>query len=284
MALSSLLSWTKRPANTLREFDATAIAASDLRSQLLSNGAVLIRRAVSDEVISPLADEVERMIDHFDEIPPEVIRREMQSEDAYRRSVWAQILNSGVHYNYDLVVFSKGRHSLFDAARKSNLIDLLRDAWPGHQILENPITNVRRVFPKERGGYSDTPLKPHVDAMFHQHDQLGVNFWLPLTTAGADRPGLAIVPLGVEETKNYLEYSSAGYESREGDFAAMNHFRHEKLDVEKMRKARLNFVTPQINPGDVLAFTNFTIHATHVDKGMDSPRTSIECRMLIAPS
>jgi len=39
----------------------------------------------------------------------------------------------------------------------------------------------------------------------HQHDQLGVNFWLPLTTAGANRPGLAIVPLGVEETKNYLK-------------------------------------------------------------------------------
>jgi len=64
----------------------------------------------------------------------------------------------------------------------------------------------------------------------------------------------------------------------------MNHFRPEKLDVEKMRKARLNFVTPQMNPRDVLAFTNFTIHATHIDKGMNSPRTSIECRMLIAPS
>lgn len=92
------------------------------------------------------------------------------------------------------------------------------------------------------------------------------------------------MPPGVEETRDYLEYSSAGYKSREGEFASMSHFRHGKLDFEKMRKARLNFVAPHMNPGDALAFTNFTIHATHVDKGMNGPRTSIECRLLIEPS
>jgi hypothetical protein len=117
--------------------------------------------------------------------------------------------------------------------------------------------------------------------MFHQHDILCVNFWLPLTTAGKDRPGIAIVPMGVEESKSYLEYSANGYEPRELDFAYMHHFRHEKLEPAKLQEAGLHFIIPHMNPGDALAFTNFTIHATYVDEGMVHPRTSIEGRMLI---
>jgi len=281
MNLNSVIRWVSGSSGALPEFDANAVTASELRSQLLSKGAVLIRHAVPNDIILPIAAEIERMLDHFDKIPAEVIQHEMRSEDSYRRSVWAQILNDGVHYNYDLVVFSEGRHSLFDPVRKSVLKDLIRGAWPDRKILENPITNVRRLFPKAPAGYSDTPLKAHVDAMFHQHDILGVNFWLPLTTAGKERPGLSVIPLGVEETKSYLAYSSKGYEAREGDLANMSHFKHENLDVDKLRDARLNFVAPHMNPGDTLAFTNFTIHATYVHDAMILPRSSIEARMLI---
>jgi hypothetical protein len=270
-----------RASNALLEIEAKEISPLEFRTRMLSHGAVFLRHAVPDDVILPLAEEIERMIDHFDGIPAEVIRREMQSDDAYRRSVWSQVLRNGVHYNYDLVVFSRGRHSLYDPIRKSLLANLLRDGWSGHQIVENSVTNVRRVFPANATGYSDTPLKSHVDAMFHQHDALGINFWLPLTTAGKDRPGLAVVPMGIEESKRYLEYSAHGHEPRDGDFAAMHHFRHEKLEPEKLQAAGLNFVIPHMNPGDTLAFTNFTIHATYVDEGMAHPRTSIEGRMLI---
>jgi hypothetical protein len=250
---------------------------------MLSKGTVLLRNAVPDDVISPIAEEVERMLDHFDEIPADVIRREMDSEDSYRRSVWSQILSDGVHYNYDFVVFSKGRHSLYDPVRKSLLYRLIAEGWPQQKIVENPITNVRRVFAGDATGYADKPLSAHVDAMFHQHDTLGINFWLPLTTAGTDRPGIAVVPLGVEETKQYLEFNPKGYEQRDGDFGSMRHFRSEKLAADKLQRAGLHFAMPHMKPGDALAFTNFTIHATHVTEAMTHPRTSIEGRMLIEP-
>ena len=250
---------------------------------MLSAGVILLRGAVSDEIILPIAEEIERMMDHFDGIPAEVLQREMESEDAYRRSILSQILKSGVHYNYDLVVFSRGRHSLYDPIRKSLLAGLMAEAWPDQKIRENPITNVRRVFPKNSSGYSDMPLTAHVDAMFHEHDKLGINFWLPLTSAGKERPGLALVPMGVEETKIYLEYNAQGYEPREPDIASMNHFRTEKLELESLREAGMKFVKPYMNPGDALAFTNFTIHATYIHEAMTHPRTSIEGRMLVEP-
>lgn len=283
MKLGSLLSWneSRRQDSTLPEYPVDAITANEFRSDLLNKGVVLLRCAVPDEVMLPIAEVIEKMIDYFDGIPADVIRREMESEDSYRRSVWAQILNNGVHYNYDLVVFSQGQHSLYDPVRRSRLIHLMHDAWPKQRIVENPITNVRRMFPKQSTGYSDTPLQSHVDAMFHQHDKLGVNFWLPLTTAGVDRPGISIVPLGVEETKAYLDYSAEGYPEREGDFANMKHFRYEKLEAKKLELAGLNLVVPQMNPGDALAFTNFTIHATYINDRMHEPRTSIEGRILV---
>ena len=262
MNLRSLLDWRRGPADCLLQIDAKAITPSEFRSRMLSAGVILLRGAVSDEIILPIADEIERMMDHFDGIPAEVLQREMESEDAYRRSILLQILKSGVHYNYDLVVFSRGRHSLYDPIRKSLL---------GQAGLRNST------------GYSDMPLTAHVDAMFHGHDRLGINFWLPLTTAGKERPGLALVPMGVEETKIYLEYNAEGYEPREPDFASMNHFRTEKLELESWREAGMTFVKPHMNPGDALAFTNFTIYATYIHEAMTHPRTSIEGRMLVEP-
>jgi hypothetical protein len=269
----------------LPEIDPKAISAGEFRSLIWSSGAVLLRNAVPADIVLPLGEEIGRMLEHFDSIPPTVLEREMQSEDPGRKSIWSEIINDGVHYNYDLVVFSKGRHSLFDPFRKSVLAGLIREAWPNAEIRENPAANVRRIFPKKTAAYADEPLTPHVDAMFHQHDTLGVNFWVPLTTAGTDRPGLAVIPMGVEETKSYLDYSRLGHKRREIDFAFTNHFRHEKLGLDSLRKSGLygQFVSPHLNPGDALAFTNFTIHATYINEIMTLPRTSIECRVLIEP-
>jgi Phytanoyl-CoA dioxygenase (PhyH) len=274
--------------SALVQIDVNAISPGEFRSHMLSAGVILLRNAVSADILSPIAEEVERMMDHFDGIPAAVLQREMQSDvDPGRQSLWSEILHHGVHYNYDLVVFSRGRYSLHDPLRKSPLAELMRSAWPECKIRENHITNVRRVFPKQNieNVYSDQPLTPHVDAMFHQHNSLGVNFWLPLTTAGKDRPGLAVLPMGVEETKAYLQYNPKGYAPRAYDFASMHHFRHEKLELDELKKAGLyeSFAKPQMNPGDALAFTNFTIHATNTDAAMTHPRTSIEGRVLIEP-
>ena len=71
MGLRSLIRWPRSHKSALREFEAAGITAAEFGSQLLSKGAVLIRRAVPDDVILPLGEEIERMIDHFDKIPME---------------------------------------------------------------------------------------------------------------------------------------------------------------------------------------------------------------------
>jgi hypothetical protein len=262
----------------LLEVDLSELDPRDFRERLLQHGTVLIRNAISAEALGPVSLSIAAMLDHYDQIPEDVILRETEFEVPYKKEEWREILVDGVHYNMDLVAFSQGRHSLFEPLRNSRLSSLVREAWPEMEVRENFISNIRRVFSREATGYGDAPLTSHVDAQFHQHELLGINFWTPLTDAGINEPGLAIVPMGVEDTRAFLEYNPEGYERTEHDFSFMHLFRTKKYENEEL-KAR--FVRPQMHPGDVLAFTNFTIHATSLQPHMTKSRTSIEMRVLL---
>jgi hypothetical protein len=61
----------------------------------------------------------------------------------------------------------------------------------------------------------------------------------------------------------------------------MRHFRRKHLQLGKLQAAGLNFIRPHMSLGDIVVFTNFTIHATYVDERMTHPRTGIEGRMPI---
>jgi hypothetical protein len=55
----------------------------------------------------------------------------------------------------------------------------------------------------------------------------------------------------------------------------------KKESVESLnRHGLLEYVwAPEFNKGDILAFTNFTMHATHCLPTMTLPRTSVEVRV-----
>jgi hypothetical protein len=250
---------------------------------IIESGAVLIRSAVPDTILAPLAAEIDAMMDHYSAIPKSVVDRENRYEDRNIAAHWVQRYKHATHYNQDLITFSKGKYSLFDVLRGSGLAALAEKSFPDKLIWENFITNVRRVAPvfseHKRG---DAPLHVHVDAQFHQHNILGINFWTPLSSAGTDRPGIQVLPLGVEQTKEYLDYSEAGHPDITQD-RNQQHFRTERMEPSALQAAGLadKFWAPAMQPGDVLAFTNFTMHASYVKPEMSVPRTSIEARVLL---
>lgn len=63
----------------------------------------------------------------------------------------------------------------------------------------------------------------------------------------------------------------------------MNLFKHRHLTADALTGLGLDaaFVHPMLEPGDVLAFSNYTIHETSVRPGMNRPRTNIEVRVLL---
>jgi hypothetical protein len=265
--------------------DASTVTPAEFRAALIDHGVILLRNAVPPDVIEPLRATAAAMIEHFDSIPRDVIEREILDEDPAVRLWWDQKLAHGLHYNMDIVNFSRGAQSLFDPIRRTSMGELLAAAWPDHKVVENHVSPLHRIFPPgEAPGFNGPPLQMHVDAAFHKCDTLGLNFWTPLTPAGGERPGLAVLPLGVKAAQAYMEFNPDGHDG-EPETANQSKFRNSKALLENLERAGLakDLWRPLLNPGDILVFTNFTIHGTWCEAGMTSPRTSIEARVLLIP-
>jgi hypothetical protein len=127
----------------------------------------------------------------------------------------------------------------------------------------------------------DRPIGFHVDAQFFNDDRLGINFWTPLVACGVEAPGMVVIPMSVADSRKYLEHDRSGHDAVEGDIALMHHFRCCKMASDVMTANRLSERSwaPEFALGDVLAFTNFTIHATHCTPAMTQPRSSLEIRV-----
>jgi len=113
--------------------------------------------------------------------------------------------------------------------------------------------------------FFDAPIDFHVDAQYHFIHQLSINFWTPLTACGKDAPAIKVLLLGVQETKDYLEFDEAGYAPQLGDIDNMRHFRCDKMRFDNLQEHELvKYIwAPEFEKGDILAFTNFTMHAPH---------------------
>ncbi len=87
--------------------------------------------------------------------------------------------------------------------------------------------------------------------------------------------------LGVDQTKEYLEFNPSGYDPEPEDIDNMRYFHCRKEQLAELKANDLSDLvwTPTFEKGDVLAFTNFTMHATHLLPGMTKPRTSVEVRV-----
>src|SRR5262249_21137923 len=148
-------------------------------------------------------------------------------------------------------------------------------------LAESDVANCRRIADGELHQLWDKPVEFHIDAAVFYDDRLSINFWTPLVACGSDAPGLQVVPIGVAETRAYLEHDPIGYPPQWGDFALMHKFRCAKMALPTLDANGLlgRVWAPEFQPGDVLAFTNFTMHSTHYAPTMTRPRLSVEVRV-----
>ena len=171
--------------------------------------------------------------------------------------------------------------SYFDIIRSNGLWDLTARAFPESDITESIAASSRRVTTGELRSFFDRPLDLHVDSQYFYTDRFSINFWTPLTACGKNAPGLTVLLIGVRETRDYLEFNETGYEPGPGDIAHMHKFRCSKMQLEVLQEHELLRYkwSPEFEKGDILAFTNLTMHATHYLPSMTQPRTSIEVRV-----
>ena len=241
------------------------------RNLMLGRGAVMLRGAADPQLLESIDRKLDELFDQLDNLSDE----QLASDDPRIREY---IKRSFVP---DPTFKSVAHMSYFDIIRSSGLWDFTARAFPEANITESVAASSRRVTAGELQSFYDRPLELHVDAQFFYTDKFSINFWTPLSACGTDAPGLTVMLKGVQETKDYLEFNEAGYEPRSGDIAHMRKFRCGKMRMEALQEHELLSYkwSPTFEKGDILAFTNFTMHATHYLPSMTQPRTSIEVRV-----
>ncbi|MFZ3354862.1 MAG: phytanoyl-CoA dioxygenase family protein [Xanthobacteraceae bacterium] len=250
----------------------------EFRDLLVQNGAIMLRGAADTGQIDRIRQKLDDLFAEYSRVSSQDFERHLASDDPVERDFWQQIKLGHI---YDRTFKPSAGLSFFDVIRENGLWDLAARAFPEASPTESVVCNCRRMTVGDLSNFFDKPLDFHVDAQFFSPDHLSVNFWTPLMDCGKDAPGLRIIQLGVQETKNYLEFNGAGYQPKATDIDHMSKFRCEKMTSLRLEENGLmNLMrAPQFKKGDILAFTNFTMHGTYFTSGMTIPRTSIEVRV-----
>ena len=238
----------------------------------------MLRKAVEPLLLKSIQTPLEQSFAQYLNIPPAEFQRHLASQDPVARDFWQQIQ---LGHMFDRTFKPAAGFSFFEIVRSSGLWSFTALAFPESLLEESSVCNCRRITDSDVRQFWDRPIEFHIDAQFFYDEKLSINFWTPLVPCGLLAPGLKVIPIGVHETRTYLEYNPDGYDPGPKDFARMHKFRCSKLEPFLLQKH--GFLSqqwaPQFEVGDILAFTNFTLHATHFTDTMTEPRISVEVRV-----
>jgi hypothetical protein len=127
-----------------------------------------------------------------------------------------------------------------------------------------PLMSCEKLALRRTDPDADFPAVWHQDGAFLGQNTRSVNFWIALTPAGLDRPGIEIMPMVCDRI---LPTGTPG-SLHSWDIAP------DQISTHFGDKASW---TPVFNSGDVLVFDHMNVHRTHQTSGMREVRYALEC-------
>jgi hypothetical protein len=112
---------------------------------------------------------------------------------------------------------------------------------------------VRRMHARGIGTSGD----PHQDARLQNRQDLFLTLWIPLVSSGRDSPGLSLLPIRLN-----------------GYFPA----RHTECRILPADVPDELYVSPSLEPGDVIVHSTFSVHRGYLTADMSTVRSSIDVR------
>ena len=173
--------------------------------------------------------------------------------------------------------FSDGAASFYDLLSDPAFRRLMTRAFPETGFHKSVVTLCRRVAPGELVHGWGRPTIFHIDLRYHQETLFALNFWTPFDPAGATyrSPGIEIVDMGLNDVAAWLEFTPSD-DNISGVFNA-DRFEFERF-VAAHGTDRIS--RPDMVPGDVLVFSNFALHRTHIPPDATQSRSSAEIRFV----
>jgi len=263
------------------EIHASKLTPKHFASTLRNYGAILIRGAGDPRLLEEIRERCVGWLKQYEHMSEEELTYRAKEGPEAERSFWWHV-RLGHVYDYRLKEAGGEYMPFHEVLRRSGMEKMTQLAFPEYQFSRSKVTNARRVNSIRPGRiFSDAPISFHVDAQYHFEKAFSINFWAPMVHCGIDAPSLEVILSPIEETKRFLDYKPEGHPPREKDYANMHKFLTHKATPEIIAEhyGKDAFYAPVMEPGDMLAFSNHTLHRTHMVKGMEKQRISLELRL-----
>ena len=120
----------------------------------------------------------------------------------------------------------------------------------------------------------------HTDGS-HYNDMLyGLTIWIPLDPCGREAPGLQILTANHHEVRRFVDFDPSR-PAPEAPYLNFHKYRPDAFHADRIHRqfGSSRIVTPECVPGDVIIFSNWTLHATYHHDGMQRSRSVIQARL-----
>lgn len=129
-----------------------------------------------------------------------------------------------------------------------------------------------------RGDHAIRGLQLHTDGIIQGTEQLVVSMWAPLHACGVEAPGLSVVKAPKEAVLDYLRQMFPG--KRLPGWRSDTEWDSTEAFRRNVVESRFGPIwSPEMAPGDVLLFTNWTIHGSNVTPEMTRARSAAIYRL-----
>jgi hypothetical protein len=259
------------------EVEFSACDARTFRSALLERGGILLRNAIHPNKVAFFkAQLLDPALAFYSDLTEEQI--EAQSPErwwggANPMSFYQYQLRHGYVSDVMLAQATGGVGSYYDLISDPRFHELVSLAFPGRAFRRSPVAHCRRVKDRDPGKGWAKPETMHCDLRYHRDTLFALNFWVPFEPSGeAHRsPGLEIAAVDLRTVASYLEYDPH-------TSALFNEAKFERsIIVAAFGEQCMS--RPVLAPGDVLVFTNWTLHGTYLSPLMTRGRLSAEVRL-----
>jgi ectoine hydroxylase-related dioxygenase (phytanoyl-CoA dioxygenase family) len=237
-----------------------------IQRSLYKNGLVLVRRAIPSDQVARYREALHAIYRRH--------REALNGHEAARR----ELLIYGEE-QFDNLSRGDVSPEMFEKVSGLSMVDFFA-AEKLQRLLKAVLGSYQPVlgtFMSVSGNRSQATsgIGPHCDGIIQGTEKMVIAFWSPLDPCGKDAPGLAMVRAPLPHTFNYMRRKFPGKSipgwSSMTEWNDTGAFRLAALEDEFGKNS---FFTPEMGPGDLLIFNNYTIHWSHVNDKMTNGRSA----------
>jgi hypothetical protein len=153
--------------------------------------------------------------------------------------------------------------SYYDLISAPSFHRLMAGGFPGVDFRATPVAHCRKM------NFETDGVTLHCDIRYHRDGPFALNFWTPLDPAGEKfgTSGLEIWPVGYAAVRKYLQHDGVSAGDMRSDL------------MEAVPQVFGPPVRTNIDTGDIMVFTSWTLHRTYFPAELRSDRLSVEVRL-----